>query len=191
MRLEVLWRQLVGMGAEHLVLNMDGVIRADGLAVGQLDSNAYRIHYQIDCDSGWNVVRLSMEDLLGGRALALTRTVENRWSDADGTMLESLEGCVDVDLMFTPFTNTLPIRRLNLNPGEAREIAVVYVGLPGLQVSRFPQRYTCLSSGSTGGTYRYESLISQFVTELNVDSDGLVVDYPRIFVMHAKRRLPD
>jgi hypothetical protein len=191
MRLEVLWRQLVGTGIEHLILNVDGGIHADGLAVGEIERGAYRIHYQIDCDADWNVLRLRIEDLLRDSVLALTRAADNRWNDADGTMLDTLEGCVDVDLMFTPFTNTLPIRRLNLKPGEARDLAVVYVGLPGLQVSRFRQRYTCLSSGNSGGTYRYESLESGFTAELKVDEDGLVVDYPNIFVMDAKRQLPD
>ncbi len=191
MRLEVLWRQLVEMGAEHLLLSMNGAIHADGMAVGEIDSSAYRIHYQIDCDEGWNVLGLKVEDLLSDSVLALARTAENRWNDADGTMLDALEGCIDVDLMFTPFTNTLPIRRLKLEPGEARDIAVVYVGLPGLQVSRFRQRYTCLSSGNGGATYRYESVESGFTAELKVDADGLVLDYPNIFMMHAKRRLPD
>lgn len=190
MKLEVLWRQLVGMGAEHLVLSMNGAIHADGMAVGEIRSTAYRIHYQIDCDAGWNVLGLRVEDLLSDSVLALTRTAENHWIDADGTSLDSLEGCIDVDLMFTPFTNTLPIRRLKLKPGEAREIAVVYIGLPGLQVSRFRQRYTCLASGDNAGTYRYESLESGFTAELKVDADGLVVDYPNIFKMDAKRALP-
>lgn len=190
MRLEVLWRQLVGMGAEHLILNLDGGIHADGLAVGEIESNAYRIHYQINCDVDWNVMGLKIEDLLSDRVLALSRTAENRWNDADGTMLDALEGCIDVDLMFTPFTNSLPIRRLNLKLGEARELAVVYVGLPGLHVSRFRQRYTCLASGDNGGTYRYQSLESGFTAELKVDADGLVVDYPHIFVMDARRTLP-
>ncbi len=191
MRLEVFWRQLVGMGAEQLILSLDGAIHADGLAVGEIQNTAYRIHYQIDCDADWNVIGVRIEDLLSGDVLALTRVAGDRWNDEDGTMLDALEGCIDVDLMFTPFTNTLPIRRLRMHPGEAREIAVVYVGLPGLQVSRFRQRYTCLSSGNGGAKYRYESVESGFVAELKVDEDGLVADYPNIFVMHAKRRLPD
>ena len=210
MKLEVFWHQLVGMGAEHLVLSTNGAIHADGLAVGEISGGAYRIHYQIDCDPGWNVLGLRIEDLLGAARprgfprgphgqggfsespeVYLTRTPDDRWMDADGTMLDALDGCIDVDLIFTPFTNTLPIRRLNLKPGEAREIAVVYVGLPGLKVSRFRQRYTCLSSGADGGIYRYESVESGFTAELKVDGDGLVMDYPSIFVMHSQRRLPD
>jgi len=189
MKLEVLWRQIVGIGAEHLVLNVDGGIHADSLSVGEIEGTAYRIHYEIDCDSDWNVRRVLADDLLSRQVVALARATDGRWSDEAGIQLDALDGCTDVDIMITPFTNTLPIRRLNLKVGEAREIAVVYIGLPGLVVSRFEQRYSCLSLDKDGGIYRYESLKSGFTADLKVDTDGLVVDYPNIFVMDAKRRL--
>ncbi len=191
MKLEVLWRQLAGIGAEHLVLSLDGKIRADSLAVGEIESTAYRIHYELECDAGWNVQRVRVEDLLNGKVVSLARGEDNRWSDGEGRPLPEFDGCTDVDIMITPFTNTLPIRRLNLKAAEAREIAVVYVGLPGLQVSRFDQRYTCLGVDANGGLYRYDSLKSGFKANLRVDTDGLVVDYPNIFEMDAKRRLSD
>jgi uncharacterized protein len=188
MNLEVLWRQLAGIGAEHLMLSMDGGIHADSLAVGEIESTTYRVHYGIDCDSDWQVRGVRVEDLLSHKVVSMVRENDGRWSDEEGSILPALDGCTDVDIMITPFTNTLPIRRLSLRAGEAREIAVVYVGLPGLVVSRFEQRYTCLSLNENGGTYKYESLKSGFTADLLVDTDGLVVDYPNIFVMDAKRR---
>ena len=193
MKLEVLWRQLAGIGAEHLVLTVDedihADIHADGMAVGEIESTAYRVRYNVDCDAKWNVERLQVKDLLGERTLTLARLQNNRWSDGEGHELEELQGCTDVDVMITPFTNTLPIRRLDLAVGEANNIAVVYVSVPDLIASKFEQRYTCLSLDENGGRYRYESLKSGFTAELKTDSDGLVVDYPNIFVMDAKRRL--
>jgi len=47
------------------------------------------------------------------------------------------------------------------------------------------QRYTCLERGDDGSLYRYEGLGTGFVTNLPVDPDGLVLDYPDIF-----RRVP-
>ena len=187
MKLEVLWRQLVGTGAEHLVLNMDGTVRADSMAVGEIESIAYRIHYLIECDSGWNLQRVQIEDLLGGKALTLRRGENGSWSDEQLRVLAEMEGCSEVDIMITPFTNTLPVRRLHLRPGESSEIAVAYVGLPGLQLSRIEQRYTCRSTNENGAIYRYESLKSGFTAELQVDTDGLVVEYPNILTMDAKR----
>jgi uncharacterized protein len=133
------------------------------------------------------VQRLRAEDLLNGKVVNLRREGD-LWIDAGGVPLPELSGCTDVDIMITPFTNTLPIKRLHLKPAEAREIAVVYIGLPGLVVSKFEQRYTCLSSGEDGSVYRYENVKSDFRADLLVDTDGLVVDYPNIFVMDAKHR---
>ncbi len=188
-KLEVLWRQVVEAGSEHLVLSMHDGIHADSLSVGEIENTTYRIHYQLHCDAGWNVQRLRIEDLLLNHVVTLVRGKDNRWSDDGNHLLEALDGCVDVDIMITPFTNTLPIQRLKLKTGQSREIAVVYIGLPGLIVSRFEQRYTCLVRNSEGSIYKFESLKSGFTAELKVDVDGLVVDYPDIFRMEEKRRL--
>ncbi|MGZ6316921.1 MAG: putative glycolipid-binding domain-containing protein, partial [Anaerolineales bacterium] len=76
-KLEVLWRQVVEAGSEHLVLSMDDGIHADSLSVGEIDSMTYRIHYQLDCDAGWNVQRLRIEDLLLDHAVTLVRGNDN------------------------------------------------------------------------------------------------------------------
>ena len=85
-----------------------------------------------------------------------------------------------------PFTNTLPIRRLGLSPGESAEVAVAYLDGTELQPWPEPQRYARLEEGGGGGLYRFESLDGGFTAVLPVDSDGLVVDYPGLF----KRALP-
>ncbi len=189
MRLEVLWQQLVGTGAEHLILDLDGAIHADSLSVGELEGTAYRIRYALDCDAAWNVRRVLVEDLVNGKIVSLARYEKDQWADEAGRVVDALNGCTDVDIMITPFTNTLPIKRLGLLPGESREIAVVYFALPGLVFSKLEQRYTCLARDADGGRYRYESLGSGFTAELQVDTDSLVVDYPNIFAMDAKRRM--
>jgi hypothetical protein len=86
-----------------------------------------------------------------------------------------------VDISITPFTNTLPIRRLSLAVGSSTILKVVYIKLPELHVFPFEQRYTCLDVSANGGTYRYESLSSGFTADLPVDHDGIVLDYPQIW----------
>ena len=93
---------------------------------------------------------------------------------------------MDIDFAATPFTNTLPIRRLGLQPGESAEVAVVYIDAPSLEVTPVRQRYTCLASDADGGRYRFEALPyaalpDGFMAELSVDADGLVRDYPPLF----------
>ena len=67
-----------------------------------------------------------------------------KWSDGLGNPLAALEGAIDIDLSVSPFTNTLPVRRLQLAKGSSAEIRAVYVHFPDLAVLADPQKYTCL-----------------------------------------------
>jgi uncharacterized protein len=189
MKTQLIWEQRVGKGLEHLVLQQDNDIEADSLALGMIEGAAYRIKYQIICDPGWKVKRVRVEDLLNKKVLTFIRRVEGVWTDERENAVEAFNGCSDVDIMITPFTNTLPIRRLNLTPGQSKEIAVVYFGLPDLKVSRLDQRYTFLSQEKDHQVYKYESLGSGFTADLKVDAEGLVLDYPSIFKLVWKESL--
>jgi hypothetical protein len=92
-----------------------------------------------------------------------------------------LEGCVDVDISATPFTNTLPIRRLGLAPGESADVSVAYVDIDEMRAWTEEQRYTRLEQNSGDRLYKYESLDGGFTADLPVDADGLVLDYPGLF----------
>jgi hypothetical protein len=92
---------------------------------------------------------------------------------------EFLGLCIDISA--TPFTNTLPIRRLGLKPGESEQLAVTYVRVPELLVGPEWQRYGCLEARAEGGLYRFEALPAGFTAELPVDAEGLVIDYPGLF----------
>ena len=93
------------------------------------------------------------------------------------TALGAEYGCYDIDLACTPFTNTLPIRRLPLHEGDSAELPVVYVDPETLEVRPVTQRYT----RTAGHTWRYESVDTGYVTTFEVDEHGLVLDYPDEF----------
>jgi hypothetical protein len=106
---------------------------------------------------------------------------EGHWKRASGEPLPELDGCIDVDISATPFTNTLPIRRLGLKPGESEELTVVYVRVPELLIGPERQCYGCLEAQADGGLYRFEALPSGFIADLPVDAGGLMLDYPGLF----------
>jgi len=136
-------------------------------------------------DKAWRAleIRLMVEQAPGSMAARhLLATGDGRWTDADGVHLPALDGCVDIDIAWTPLTNTLPIRRLALQPGQEEIIRVVYLPLPSLEIGVWEQRYTGLEPGAV----RYESLASDFRRDLTVDSEGFVIDYPGLF----RRRWP-
>ena len=126
----------------------DGVA-AEGVAVGLEEGRPWAVRYTVRCDAGWRTRELTVQSLAGdGATLVLTGDGVGRWADGRGQRLAALDGCLDVDLMCTPFTNTLPIRRIGMAPGWSEELTVAYVAVPGLDVSVARQRYQCLRSGS-------------------------------------------
>lgn len=124
MIIEAIWEQQVGHGMEHLVLTLDNGIKADGVAVGELEGKPYRIHYSVQCDARWRTQQFIVRSLLNDQATDL-RCQGGEWIDARGQVQAELSGCTELDIMVTPFTNTLPIRRLALEPGKAARISVV------------------------------------------------------------------
>lgn len=177
MNREVIWQADGGIGEEHLTLtDRNGVIVADGFAIAKPGETPIRVRYQVVCDAGWVTrgVGISTELAFGSpTVIELRSDGSGHWSNSDGSPLPQLDGCVDVDLSVTPFTNTLPIRRLALEPGASETIHVVYINVETLSVEPREQRYTRLSDD----TMRYESVPSGFSAELAIDEDGLVRTY--------------
>jgi uncharacterized protein len=170
-------------GLEHLrlVTSADGV-EANGLVIGLEAGRPFRIGYEIRCDGHWQVreVRVAAPDS-ERPVLDLLSDGEGRWKRRGGELVPELDGCIDVDISATPFTNTLPIRRLGLEPGESEELAVTYIRVPELMVGAERQRYGCLEAQTEAGLFSFEALPSGFTAELPVDAEGLVIDYPGLF----------
>ncbi|HJZ77334.1 MAG TPA: putative glycolipid-binding domain-containing protein [Vicinamibacterales bacterium] len=173
------WQDWSGDGIQHLVLNMrpDRIV-AEGVVLATAEGSRFAAIYRIECDVMWQV-RVTHARMVGvDRRIDLTGDGGGHWRDGSGASMSHLDGAVDVDLSVTPFTNTLAIRRLDLAQGHTADIRAVYVRLPDLSVTIDPQRYTCLKRGRL---YRYESLDSDFVRDVEIDADGLVVTYPGLF----------
>lgn len=180
---QCMWTPWNHAGLEHLTLQQQGQeIIINSVVLDVEDAAFFRLWYEIKVDQAWHV-RECVLRLLDHekRELVLLADGRGHWSDASGASLAMLDGCLDIDLSATPFTNTLPIRRLGLQPGQAAELSVAYIPVPNLEVRTMKQRYTCLESRTDGGLYRYESLASGFTRDLPVDTQGLVLDYPGIW----------
>jgi uncharacterized protein len=169
---EVVWAALQWPGLEHVRIGERSAV-GRGLAV--LDGVQIHVDYVLRAD-GTGATR-SVEITVSGpfptRALCLQATEPGRWRDGTAPLPE-LDGCLDVDISCTPYTNSLPIRRLALAVGSARDIDVVHLSVPELAVRRARQRYRRLERG-----YRYES--GSFAADLTVDDADVVVDYPDLW----------
>jgi hypothetical protein len=88
-----------------------------------------------------------------------------------------LANCQDIDLSFTPATNTLPVRRLSLSMGESCAISAAWLRFPSLTLARLDQTYT----NRGHGTYSYRSLAGKFKRRLRFRPSGLVSSYPTLW----------
>lgn len=172
------WSDWSGKATEHLVLRQvrDSLV-AEAVVISPTDQG-FAARYRVTCDAAWRVRRAEIQMVGDVRNLRLSADGSGHWFHDDGNTLAHLDGAIDIDLSISPFTNTLPIRRLGLQPGQSAEILAAYIRVPELSVATDPQRYTCLEAGRR---YRYESLDSDFVREIETDDDGLVLIYPGLF----------
>lgn len=93
----------------------------------------------------------------------------------DETALPELSGALDIDVEFTPATNTLPIRRLDLAVGETRQVRSAWLRFPELRLEPLEQTYT----REAEQRFRYRALVDgePFVARLYTDASGLVLCY--------------
>ncbi len=178
----VLWQGLWYPGIEwcELAGGPDGW-RLSGLALIADDGVPARLEYEIDLDPTWATRAVRVAAPAPGqpeRRLSLARSEEGAWQIERAPYHvpddpAPLHGLVDIDLGFSPATNTLPIRRLSPAIGEAVDVTAVWVRFPSLTIEPLPQRYTRLGERH----FRYESAGGAFVADLEVDDAGLVVTY--------------
>ncbi|WP_026354984.1 putative glycolipid-binding domain-containing protein [Massilia niastensis] len=176
------WATQQGGGCEHLALSYtDELVIAEGVVIGPASGNLFPgelfgVAYVVRCDAHWRVREVEVQ-VAGGASLLLGADGEGRWSGADGESIPALDGCIDVDLSCTPFTNTLPLRRLGDRLRQRQDIQVAFIELPSLALRPAHQAYTCLAPGR----YRFDSPADAFTAEIETDAEGLVLRYPGLF----------
>jgi hypothetical protein len=167
-----------GIGLEHLVLSdceADSVV----LAFND-DGEPFRLTYRLAWDHLWRLRGADLIVLSGRttRSLNLRADGEGHWSHVEGTSIPELEGCIDIDIWPTPFTNSFPIRRSPLTVGQRQEFRMAWICAPELSFKAQPQAYSRLEER----LYLFENLDGTgFEAKLPVDEDFLVLDYPELF----------
>ncbi|MGH8185461.1 MAG: putative glycolipid-binding domain-containing protein [Steroidobacteraceae bacterium] len=167
-----------GMGLEHLLLT-ERTAHSVILAFDE-EQGPFRLSYRLTWDESWRLRDAELTAATGhsARSLTLHADGQGHWRGGDGRIIDELDGCIDIDIWPTPFTNSLPIRREPMSVGERREFRMAWVFAPDLTVNPQPQAYTRLADRR----YLFENLDgSGFRVELPVDEDGIVIDYPEFF----------
>ncbi|MDL5514883.1 putative glycolipid-binding domain-containing protein [Arenibacter sp. M-2] len=174
----IVWKSTYVNTTEFTTINLKDTIVVKGHITGQGLGKLLNVNYLLEINEKWEIqsvnINLQSDSTFN---IWLSKNKKNHWVNEKGEILKQLNNCTDIDISLTPFTNTLPINRLGLAVGESKEIEVVYFELPANKFSPVQQRYTNLGNG----IYKYESLVSGFTANLQVDKDGLVLNYPDIW----------
>ncbi|HEX4248357.1 MAG TPA: putative glycolipid-binding domain-containing protein [Pseudonocardia sp.] len=173
------------MESARVLLSANG-LRALGRSVrAPQDGPAFTSSYRLSVDDQGVLARLSVTSATAGRErnLTLNRTDDGFWllDNGSGGGRAEFGGALDVDLAYSPLYNSLPIRRLGLHrePAE-REIPMVFVSLPELDVELVTQCYRTVTPLDELGrsVVHFSSENFSSGSDLVVDSEGLVLDYP-------------
>lgn len=170
----IIWRHTDGRSLEYCQFAVGSTTTIRGTVVGELQGLRGVLAYEVGCrpDGTTHWVHGRVHSEYGERSWTIRREENGIWL-VNGAPDPLLGSCQDVDIGVTPATNTLPIRRINLQVGASHECSAAWVRFPDLTVQALAQRYTRLSSD----VYRYESLKSGFQATLRVNEQGIVQDY--------------
>ncbi len=149
-----------------------------GTAVFSHDHQVCRLDYLVICDRGWNTLSGRVSGWLGTATVDLELAVDSdhRWM-LNGVERPFVVGCIDLDLNFSPSTNMLPIRRLNLGIGQEAEVKAAWLRFPSFELEPLSQVYRRVDES----TFRYESGGGSFIADLEVDATGFVRNCPGIW----------
>jgi hypothetical protein len=168
---ERVWEsELLDSREEFALSSFNGGFELIGKTLIVHDGVRVEIAYRVETASDW-VAQFATVDI---PALAVSHEVTvptpGHWL-VDGERRPDLDGCVDIDLGWTPATNTLPIRRLQLQNGDTATIRATWLKWSELRFMAANQTYT-----RTGdATWQYTS--GNFSAEILVDDQGLVLRY--------------
>ena len=183
MQTNILWTGIEYHSIENCVVDRTpegAVIRST--IIGVYEGKVYEVQYRIHTNKDWETVLVELNAKHSNRQqqTLLEGDGKGNWM-MNGTQAAAFNGCIDVDIPLTPFTNTLPINRLRLKEGDEQQISVIYLDILEWNTRAVNQKYTRLSDTS----YHYQNVPNDFEATIETDAQGLVIDYPSLFTRSA------
>ena len=194
MRRAAAWVKDDPFGVEFAEIAIDDEhLTASGVAVGAAPL-PYRLDYHLETATRFVTARVRVTSRGEGwrRELDLRRDDDGVWSvDADeegavdlpppGGDTARFANALDCDLELSPVTNMMPILRHGLVQGGGPiEFTMAWVAVPALAVYADGQRYRHVRSAADHRIVRFEAIDGDFVADIRVDADAVVIDYPGI-----------
>ncbi len=100
-----------------------------------------------------------------------------RWGEMNGAHRTDLDGCTDLSIVGSPFSLTMPLRRLPLHVGDRAEVITAEIDTELLVVLPVHERYTRVADRQ----WSKETVTAGTAVDWAVDDHGLVVDLAGAF----------
>jgi hypothetical protein len=170
------WRRTDITGHEEArVVQVDSGWKLSGALEVVESSVRATLRYEIGCDPNWRTRFALIEGTVGQPVrFELVVGPQGQWI-CNEALVPALAGAIDVDLGFTPMTNTLPIRRLALEIGERAPVRSAWLRFPELRFEALEQTYLRVADHR----FRYDALVdgTPFTAALDTDDYGRVLRY--------------
>ena len=173
------WRRidLPGQDRAELISTGQGH-QLSGAAHFQDTEELVAITYFVTLKPDWTTESAALRVMAGGRRrrVRVAAMPTREWM-VQGQPMPAVSGCIDLDLAFTPATNTISIRRLALEVGQSATVTAAWFDFRTNTLTPLRQIYKRISVGE----YAYSCPDIHFESTLRVGTAGLVQDYPPLW----------
>ena len=152
----------------------------DGSCVFLFEGQPCRLEYLIECDPEWRTSFVTVDGFVGDDVVAIELEIDGDVWYMNGAEVPEVEGCLDVDLNFSPVTNLLPIKRERLSVGFKAPVRAAWLRFPSFELEPLEQTYLRRSEF----VYNYRSSTG-FEKDITVDEFGLVSEYPDFWIRES------
>jgi uncharacterized protein len=173
------WRRVDHSGADSCrLVKLANGWRIAGAAVFWDAGRPCQFQYEVLADVAWKTRSAGVSGFLGRKAIDLRIRSDRacRWK-VNGVAKDSVRGCIDLDLGFTPATNLIVLRRLSLRVGQRAEAPAAYLRFPDMRLVLLSQTYFRIGPNE----YDYEAPAVGYRGTLQVERSGAVIRYPGLF----------
>jgi len=174
----IIWKGILYNSLEYFQLaENENAILAKSKIIGTHEDKFYMVEYFLMIDKEWNVLSFEIEFEVNNKKKKFSGVQMNNEWVINGKIDPLYSGFEFIDISLTPFTNTLPIRKLRLSHRQEKEINVIYLNILEDYIKPVKQKYRKNSELK----FRYENIPNDFEADIEVDELGLVILYPSLF----------
>ncbi len=119
----IVWKGNCLNTAEFVKVETRKSIAVNGYITGEVEGILFHVSYKLTIDLLWNIKAVVIDCRSDSSfKISLKKNKNNQWFNKKSELLSEFNDCTDIDISITPFTNSLPINRLNLPEGSLSKI---------------------------------------------------------------------